>query len=198
MKKNKLSFWHIIVYITSAFILQSCGSAITLADYKPSNKPINPKLPSMEKSIDDYYHANVQSNEMTLRIFNKEVDDNLTNPYGKKYGYIVLKTNSVGSVKCKGVLIAEACLLFFPAMLGAPTLKGVNDTESEILIYNSKHELIGRYTGTGQASQWMNMYTFQTKVPIIAFNASLDEIRVKIQADMPRIQSELDKAGPIN
>ena len=73
--------------IFSALLFVGCKSYNVTMSY-PEEKPISPKLLSLDKRIEDISNATVEVTDHELKIFHTEIDQNLIDPYGKKVGYI--------------------------------------------------------------------------------------------------------------
>ncbi len=81
----------------------------------------------------------------TINIFTKEVKDNITNPYGAKKGYIVLKLGYRGYDNCQSCRFGHAITFGLLCFIGVPTDRHIQSLEVEVEIYNKKQELIKRY-----------------------------------------------------
>ncbi|HXA00805.1 MAG TPA: hypothetical protein VNW99_02395 [Cytophagaceae bacterium] len=138
-----------------------------------------------------------------FEIFDQEVDNNLCNPYGQKFGYIVLRTYYSKFGLGLGYSVASGITLLIPNLLGMPMGRPKFELQATVEILNSKKELIGKYRAVGTGKSLMALYYGYgqsdsiRKARVDALNNALSEIRKQIQTDAPRLLEELGKAGMI-
>lgn len=173
-----------------------------ISQLSPPNTPITPKLPALQQSSQGI--LTVSSYQDGQELFSNEVEQNLTNPYGEKYGYIILITNT-GNIKWGvGYTIISGATFFVTNLLGLPFSETKLEMEATIEILNSKKELIGRYRAVGKGKAVAALYygyaltnTFR-KAYADALKDAFSQIRPQIQADAERLSNELQKAGKIS
>ena len=68
-------------------IFASCRS-LKNTELNPASSPLHEKMPALEKVMGNYSNAVVLTNQLEQQVFTYETDENLTNPYGPKFGYI--------------------------------------------------------------------------------------------------------------
>jgi hypothetical protein len=90
------------------------------AQIEPKADPIEPKLPVLERSITDYANAEVTTNEDAMEIFTKEVEKNLTDPYGDKFGYITMSTKRLNTNVGAGLMALNFFTAGIPFLFGIP------------------------------------------------------------------------------
>ena len=180
-------------------LLASCkswdASRITV-----KKEPLNPKLLTLEKRIGDISTA-VAVNADEMRLFTAEAEENLMDPYGDKYGYIVMKQYLI---KFKpGIFIPNAVLLYAPTLLGVPFAITRESIEVEIRIFDSQKRLIGKYSAIGKGRNTCALYYGYTLTNVFrktyadALNDALNQVRPQIVADVTRLNEKLAAAGKI-
>ncbi len=180
--------------ILVSIILTSCkswdASKITV-----KKEPLTPKLLTLERKIEDVANSVVATNPDEMKIFTKEVEENLIDPYGDKYGYIIMKQNII---KMKpGIFIPNAILLFIPTILGLPCTITKYTIEVEIRITDFQNKLIGKYTAIGKAKNICAMYYGYSLMNVVrktyadAINDAFNQIRPQILADINRLNEKL-------
>jgi len=187
----------LVIFLTSCKTLQN-------SQLNPPSAAISPKMPALEKNIETYSNAVVISNPMELKVYSSEVDENLTNPYGEKFGYISFKTTYNVTGQGMGWLLLNGFTGCVLTLFGVPLMKASFNLDVEIQITNSKHQLIGKYNGSGKAHEMVALYWGYSMIDAqklaltTALKNALGEIRPKIQADVARLNEEFTKAGKIN
>ncbi len=186
------------------FILVTIGLLASCKPFDPklmqaSDYSLSPKLPAMEKQIENNHiflvtpqgtFIGLSPNDLST-IFDKEITQNITNPYTDKKGYIVLKINTIRDADRMrlGVVI--------PFMfLGFTTIKHFSDIEVQIDVLNSNRRLIGSYTGTGNCALKNSLYDgyqyLQKVTYLTAFRLALEQAKKKMSPDMDRLIKELN------
>ncbi len=142
-----------------------------------------------------------------ITIFDRDVKNNITNPYGEKKGYILCKIAAGGSrFAGLGWGMLSGITLFVPTIFGVPfrTFKTALDVEVEI--YDKNQNLIGRYNAQCSDKTWIAMYwgysgigPVKPAIPaarissINAFKCAMIEIKNQILKDSVRLNKELNK-----
>ena len=173
-----------------------------ISQLSPTNAPISSKLPALEESTQGIINSSEYQDKQDL--FNAEVEQNLMIPYGEKYGYIILQTNT-GDIKMgNGFSVVSGLTLFIANLIGIPFSRTKIELEATVEILNSRKELIGKYRAIGKGQGIAALYygyavknTFR-KAYADALKNALSQIRPQIQTDAGRLSSELKKTGQIN
>ncbi|MBY0244186.1 MAG: hypothetical protein K2Q03_01905 [Sphingobacteriaceae bacterium] len=189
-------------FLVALVVLTGCktwdGSMIN-----PKKDPISPKLLTLERKIEDLMNTNVVTNYDEVKLFTKEVEDNLTDPYGDKYGYIALKRNIIEARIGVFDYLFSTFLLTAPNLLGMPFMNIRYKVEVEIRIMDRENRLIGKYSAIGKSSVKVAYYygysmrnAFRKAYPDALIDA-FDKIRPQIQADAQRVNEKLKATGII-
>jgi hypothetical protein len=171
---------------------------------EPKADPIEPKLPALERSITDYANAEVSTNEDEMEIFTKEVENNLTEPYGKKFGYITMSSNRLKANFGNGLTLLNILLGGAPILLGVPVGPVEHKTEITIKILNANRNLIGKYSAVGSAKNTVALYygysleDANRKTRADAIKNAMQKIREQIQKEAERLNKKLKEVGPIS
>ena len=186
-----------------AVILSSASCRIySLASELPPNKPIQSKLPAVEKSVDNS-NTNTSVTSDDRRIFDYEVEENLTVPSGDKYGYIILSYTNKQSPVGIGGFVVNCVTLFIPSLVGVPVGGIREEIEVEVQLLDSKHQVIIKYKETATDKEYCALYwgymgdDMFTKAHAESLKECLAKIRQRIQNDSPLIKQGFEKAGPI-
>jgi hypothetical protein len=191
----------IIKLILVSAILTTCKS-YDASKISVKKEPIAPKLLTLNKKIEDMANATVLTSEDRMKLFSKEVEENLTDPYGDKYGSIVMKQNMI--TQKPRMFWPGAILLSIPTLLGAPMARPLEEIEVEFRIMDSQNRLIGKYSAIGRASNPIAMYWGYSsmnawrKTYVDAINKAFDQIRPQILADANRLNQKLKESGKVN
>jgi hypothetical protein len=192
----------IMVGVFIAILLQGCKTYNTLQSLG-SKSPIDPKLPALEKSIDFKGGGLFYGNSDQYEIFDQEVENNLCNPYGQKFGYIILRTYYSKYKLGLGYSVASGLTLLIPNLLGLPLARPKFEVQATIEILNSRKELIGKYKASGEGKSIMALYYGYSQSDAIrkarneALNNALEGIRNQIKSDVPRLMDEFRKANKL-
>ena len=133
-----------------------------------------------------------------ITIFDRDVKENITIPYGDKKGSIVCKI-AAGGGRNGDVLwgVLSGLTLMTGNLFGMPIGSCITDIEVEVEIYNLKDNLIAKYSATGSDKAYVAAYwgyepqQGQRKSAFTAFKMALNTIKLKIQADYDRLTFEL-------
>ncbi len=132
-----------------------------------------------------------------INIFNKEVKENISNPYGEKKGYITLKLGYRDNESSILYLLPSMLTFCTINILGFPADKRSQSLEVEVEIWNSKKELIKRYVENVYNYNYIAMYwgydenTIDRKIAADNIKQALEKIRLKINNDAKEIQKKL-------
>lgn len=194
---KKIFYWVLL-----ALLFTGCKSwdATMIAAKKD---PITPKLLTLDRRMEDMSNTTIVTNDDELKLFTNEVEDNLVDPYGDKYGYIAFKRNIIKDRMGVGFLIPSGILFYFPNIFGLPYCRIKYKVETELRIYDKENRLIGKYSGIGQAKVIVALYygyslgSARRKAYVDALNNAFSEIRPQIKADAERINEKLKATGKL-
>jgi hypothetical protein len=177
----------------------------------PNHDPITPKLLTLERRIEDISLPNVATTHVDNRyrlndeilLFTKEVEENLIDPYGDKYGTIALKRNIIDVRYGIGNFILSSFLLTIPNLLGLPFMNIRYQISVEVRIMDRNNKLIGNYNAIGRSGVKVAYYYGYSlrnahadrKAYTDALIDALNQIRVSIQADATKINEKLLATG---
>jgi hypothetical protein len=210
-------------YIFAGFIiLLSACTTIKTTDLQPGNTGCI-QLPALEPVVDLYslesmYPGRTIMGSTTdtgtdqtmvsiskdrrvqdaITLFEREVKDCLTNPYGDRKGYIVCKFASADIRNNIFYPGASVLLLHIPNILGMPRAKMTTTIDVDVEIYNYNDRLLGRYTASGTDISYSAFYygyrlsSLGRISGINAFKMALNDIKLKIEKDKERLVSELN------
>jgi hypothetical protein len=207
MTSSKFRLYSSFCFIFVMILFQNCRTYNSSQSLNLKS-PIDPKLPALKSSMDNqsgtFVTPFLYGNADQFEIFDQEVDNNLCNSYGQKYGYIVLRTYYSKFGIGIGYSVVSGITLFIPNLLGMPMARPKFELQATVEILNSRKELIGKYRAAGKGKSITALYYGYgqsdsiRKARIDALNNALSEIRKQIQTDAPRLSEELKKAGTIN
>lgn len=178
---------------------------------KPSMDPISPKLLTLERKIEDVSSPNMATihaeNQIRLNdeilLFTKEAEQNLMDPYGDKYGTMVLKRYVVDVKYGMGNLLLSAFLFSLPNLFGLPILNIRYKISAEIRIMDRNNRLIGNYNAIGESRVKVAYYYGYSirnmhadrKAYTDALNDAIDKIRPQLESEVIRINQILKETG---
>jgi hypothetical protein len=236
MKEIKIRLILPLLIISS---LSNCKS------YKYSNvhadkDSISQKLVALDIKIGDDYGVGRESNELLQHypnvrrwmdmnsisnnsykkiLFNEEIEQNVSNPFGKRYGTIVMNQNIIKYKKndmlasvnwgfsfyplFKALLSGSGTyhIYNFPWLFGFPDAYYKLDVAVEYRITNLKNELIAKYNSVGSAKAPIALYwgyrrkKAKNKIYVEALKDAFKELRQQIEKDAVKINSELVKSS---
>lgn len=132
-----------------------------------------------------------------INIFEKEVVENITNPYGEKKGYIVLKLGYIEEDNSFIYPAVSLCTLYTINLFGFPQNKISQLLEVEVDILDNNKNLVKRYVETVNNSDYVAMWwgydesTIYRKIAADNIKEALSKIRIKIGQDALEIRSKL-------
>lgn len=180
----------------------------------PDYDPLQPRLLTLERRIEDVSLPLVTAGSMPdypfrlqdeIFLFTKEVETNLTDPYGEKYGTIALKRQLVDVRYGLGNLFLSSFLLTLPNLLGLPFMHIRYTLFVDIRIMDRNNRLMGSYTATGSSSVKVAYYYGYSlrnahadrKAYTDALKDALNKIRPQLKADTPALNEKLTAAGKL-
>jgi hypothetical protein len=164
---------------------------------------ITPKLMTLEKRIEDVSNTAFIVSEDELKLFTKEVEENLIDPYGDKYGYIALKSSVIKYKEGGAFFLISIFTYCIPNLLGMPFLKLSYKIEVEIRILDKNNKLIAKYSAIGESKVTVALYygykmtDGSRKCYTDALNDAFSKIRPQIQPDVNKINDKLNAVGKI-
>ncbi len=159
--------------------------------------PISPQILTLQRA-NDGLHSQDEN-----KIFIQELENNICDAYGEKYGYISFHKSIVDSKFGLGLYLLSCMLFTIPNILGLPYSIVSYDIEIETRIFDRNNTLLGKYSAMGKGKTIIAYYYgYSMKY---AFRKSLSEavqdaifkIRPQIQADAEKINAKLLGAGKI-
>ena len=181
--------------IESAFTLgTSLGATTGYANKLGKNSVLGTAITSTEISKD----PRVQD---AITVFDRDVKDNITNPYGDRKGYILCKIAAGENSTGIGWSFASGFFLFIPNFVGMPLAHYVTTLDVEVEIYNLSEKLIRRYNSQCQHDTWsafyygygLNFNAAKRKAGLEAFKCAMNDIKKQIESDASDIIQELNK-----
>jgi hypothetical protein len=152
---------------------------------------------SMEVTSQSFNITNVKSVDITsndfITLFNREVKNNITNPYGEKKGKIVCRI--AGKDEKATYMLRLLSLFSFGTLnvLGMPYNINNNLIDIDVEILNNNNELIGLYSAMGKGKEISSLYYGHAYPSAIryanikAFKEAMADIKNQIEADHERI-----------
>lgn len=134
-----------------------------------------------------------------INVFEKEIKENITSPYGEKRGFIVLKLGYRGVETSTIYPLVSLFTLGTINFLGFPANEISQSLEVEVEIWNKKKELIKRYVVNVTDTEYQAMYwgyheqMIWRKLAADNIKQALEKIRVQINKDVPQIKRALNK-----
>ena len=180
--------------IESAFTLgTSLGATTGYANKLGKNSVLGTAITSTEISKD----PRVQD---AITIFDRDVKDNITNPYGDRKGYILCKIAAGENSSGYGWAFMSGFTLGFANLLGMPISHWVTTLDVEVEIYNLSETLIRRYNAQCRHETWnalyygygLNMVAAKRKAGLEAFKCSMNKIKKQIESEASDIIQELN------
>jgi hypothetical protein len=190
----------LLIFLVALVGLSSC-KAWDPSMMAPPNDPISPKLLTLDRRIDDFANTRVVVSEDHLRLFTQEVETNLMDPFGSKYGYIAMKTNVIEAKMGTAFWFLSFFTAYIPNLFGSPFLVLRYKIEVEYRILDRNNKLLSKYSAIGNSKVIVALYygywandagrKAYSDCLLDAFN----KIRPQVQADAQRINEKLKAAG---
>ena len=185
-----------IVDIESLESAYSSGSSVVeVSTY--NSRPSNSTYLGIGNSTSTIYKDKRVHDAIT--IFERDVTENITNPFGEKKGSITCRIVAGDQSMKDNWVWGTAFTLFTLNLLGIPYYSSVTDIDVEVEIYSKNNDLIGKYTATGHSKVWVALYwgynesSASRKSAYTALKMALNEMKLKIQDDNDRLTLELNK-----
>ena len=132
-----------------------------------------------------------------INLFEKEVKENITNPYGAKKGYIALKLGYRGEDSTYFFYsLFYGLTLCITNFFGFPFGNVTQSLEVNIEILDKNKELIKKYSENVVDKEWLAMYwgyggSIYRKVAADNIKTALEKIRKRIEIDANEINKKL-------
>jgi hypothetical protein len=169
----------------------------------PTEDPISPQLLTVEKRIEDYSNAAVERSSIELKLFTQELEENIMDPYGDKYGYIAYKRGPIEFDNPYIYSIIIGVTAGIPLIFGMPFANPKAKVEVELRVLNQDNTLIGKYSATGVGTATGALFygygmgdAFQ-KANFEALKDAYNKIRPQIQEEVERLNKALKESGKL-
>lgn len=132
-----------------------------------------------------------------ITIFDRDVKDNITDPFGDSKGFILCKINASNKKQDLGWAVLSGLTLMIPNIFGMPIGSYKITLDVDIEIYNNDEKLIARYNGTAKNKTYMAAYWGYGKdavrvANIMAFRDAMNQIKSQIENDFDNITLKLN------
>ena len=134
-----------------------------------------------------------------ITIFDREVKDNITDPFGDSKGFILCKINASIKKLGGGWAILSILTSMIPNLFGMPVLASTITLDVDVEIYNNSEKLIARYNGIATDKKYLAAYwgygihDMLRVSNIMAFRKVMNQIKKEIESDYENILIELEK-----
>lgn len=169
--------------------------------------PFNPKLPAMEKFVENNLVVIVNQSgqaiganpQDVITVFDREVTEIMTDPYSDKKGIIVLKVNSIENRTNMLGYILGAFIAEVPLLFGAPVATYKSRVEVQIDVMDSNRKLIGSYRGDGYEKLTTGLYRKRNYrqadrvTYLFAVKKAIQDAKTKMTPDLNRLIDALRK-----
>ena len=188
--------------LTALLLLATAGCrAFDPALLNPTAETLPVRLPTLTPEV--------QSERITLTfspgavpadvrtLFEREVREVLTTPYGPPQGTLLLRTRRVSFRFGPGFGIVSGFTTGVLNLFGFPWARYKYVVETQLDVLNVHRELIGSYRAQGQAKATASLYSRTNYAQpdrvlyVQCVRQSLDQIIPQLRADVPRLQAAL-------
>lgn len=152
----------------------------------------NMEVTSQSINISNIKNEDVTPNDF-ITLFNREVKNNITNPYGEKRGKIVCRIAGKDENPTYILRLLSLISLGTLNILGMPFDINKNIIDIDVEISNNNNELIGRYNAMGKGKEISSLYygnhylRAKRYANIKAYKAAMTDIKKQIEADHNRL-----------
>ena len=202
MKTNKAFYIYILVLI---LLLTSCKSWDRAAAMKTEKAPFNPKLLTCQVEIQGEDIEERAFKKEERQLFLGEVENNISDPFGDKYGYIELyRTLEEGYLGLMPWILINAPLFQLPLLFGVPMSKPRIKVSYEVRVYNSNRRLLGKYEGHGESKSKIaayhgyNFHDAFMKIFTESASQAFQEIREQMRENVNDLNKGLQESGKIS
>jgi hypothetical protein len=133
-------------------------------------------------------------------LFEREVRETLTNPYGTPSCFLVLTTTIVSKRSGWGWAVLSGATYGGLNLLGLPYSRTRMVVDVKLDVLDRQHHLVGSYRGQGEAKALGSIYSKTNYtapgrvVYVQAVRTGLQQAKASLQADLARLQASLDAA----
>lgn len=132
-----------------------------------------------------------------ITIFDRDVKDNISDPFGESKGIILCKINASNQKQNLGWAFLSGLTLMVPNIFGMPIGSYKITLDLDIEIYNNAEKLIARYNGIANKKIYMAAYWGYGKdavrvANIMAFRDAMNQIKMQIENDYDNIILKLN------
>jgi hypothetical protein len=200
----------LIIIILGVILFTGCKSFEPKL-LNPTAQPLENKLPAVENTVENDLTTMIVVDQTVGRLgpntqdiktlFDRQVTEVITNPYGIKKGSLVLKVTTIES-RFNGLISAAWCTVLagVPFLLGAPYLWAESKVEVKLEVLDNNRALIGAYRGSGENRLKSGLYytkynrnTLQRVTYVEATKQAINEATKKLEEDVDRLNEELSK-----
>ncbi len=184
-----------IIVAFSVVLLVGCRSWSPMVLQDPPS-PIEPTLPALQLYAGNEYTAEFVG-ESEFRLFMEEMESNIMNPYGDKYGSVFYSSRILEQKDGLGFLIASGMTLYFLNVLGMPLQVVSRIVEVEVRIVDLQGRLLAKYKGRDKGSAVVGLYygysftDAYNKAQLEAAYGALKQIRPQIASDASKLREAL-------
>jgi hypothetical protein len=200
----------LIIIILGAIYLTGCKSFDPQL-LNPTSKSLESKLPAMENSVEndlstmvivETTNNSIGPNTQDIKtLFDRQVDEVMTNPYGLKKGYLVLKVTTIETKRFGyGLVVLSVYLACLPQLFGTPWMGAMSKVEVKLEVLDRNRTLLGAYRGSGRYKHWSGLYknkynqrTLQRVSYVEATKQAINEATNKLAAEVDRLNEALTK-----
>lgn len=203
INSNKLII--LICFFASFSFLSSCKSWEPIEMTNRENNKASKKLVNLKLN---FQNIPLMTNDLLLNdernILLKEFENNLMDLKSDFYGYLEINRNIIDSKPGLGYTIPSVLLFSVPNIFGMPFLDIKQTTEIEVKILDKDGKLIEKYSAIGKGNVKVAYYygyslrIANRKAYSDAIINALEQIRVKLEVDIDKINARLLKTGKIN
>ncbi|WP_375438253.1 hypothetical protein [uncultured Hymenobacter sp.] len=129
-------------------------------------------------------------------LFERETREAITAPYGDKRGFLELKVTPIQTRGSAWPLVS-GLTLFIPNVVGMPLSAWRTTVSTQLDVLDSQRRLVATYRAEGEAKAVWGLfsatnYTEPGRVVYLqAVRQCLDQIKIKMQPDLARLQNQL-------
>lgn len=136
-----------------------------------------------------------------ITLFDREVKNNITNPFGDKKGYIICKIATANNKTHKLWAVLHGAFLMIPTIIGVPIDMVTTMLDVEVEIYDKSERLISRYNSQCKSEPALVHFYYgyflrtdaQRATSIEAFTCAIADIKNQIENDVEQIITALNK-----
>ena len=192
------------IQIVVLIALSSC-KAFDPKLLNPTPVTISPKLPAMENRVQSEVTVVVAPGGSAVAggsrdlatLFEREVREVLTDPYGEKRGFLELKVTTTKTQIGIGWAVISGLFVFVPNLFGMPISTPKIAVTAQLDVLDNQHRLLSTYRADGEAKGRTALYSSTSYADpgrvlyVQAVRQCLEQIKTKMQPDIARLQTQL-------